>query len=328
MGILPLRGALKRGALLVIANWPVIFIDFGVESFYKAALGVPVLGGALMVGALVGTDLREVVADGVGPTASLVLGSLENAPVALIAFLAALALVGIGGEVLMFVVKGGTLAVLVQADRDAGDVQDLPLGADALRPASAFRLEGVLDGARRFARRSVTLALGLGAVYMLVGGTYLGVVTYGVSIAAWAPLWPLLVAFATSAGVVVLAVANLAYDLLRVILITDDCSVSASVTRLWRFVVADARQVIGIFSVIGAVELLTGAGALLAAAGLTPVAYLPLIGLVIVPLQVALWLVRGLLFEGMALVTLSAYQTQYRRFATARAPAGSDLAPL
>jgi hypothetical protein len=50
------------------------------------------------------------------------------------------------------------------------------------------------------------------------------------------------------------------------------------------------------------------------------VAWVPLAGLLFVPLQVAFWIVRGLLFEYMGLVTLSAYQTQYRRFAEPDSP--------
>jgi hypothetical protein len=105
MRTLPLRAALIRGVLLVAANWPIVLIDFGIESLYKLALSLPVFGGALMAGALAHGDLRNVVADGVGPTANLVLGALAESPVALGAFLGALAIAAIGGEVLMFVVR-------------------------------------------------------------------------------------------------------------------------------------------------------------------------------------------------------------------------------
>jgi hypothetical protein len=322
MGTLPLRAALKRGGLLVAANWPVVVVDFVVESLYKLALSVPVLGGALMVGALVGTDLRDVVADGVRPTADLVLGSLTAAPGALAAFLAALAVVGIGGEALMFVVKAGTLGVIVAADRESADVERGPVDTETLQGLARFRLD-LLDGARRFARRAVWLAMWLGGVYVAVGGAYLVVVTYGISLqprSRWAPAWPVVVVVATSVGVIAMTAANLAYDLLRVVVVTDDCSVRAAAERLRRFVIEDARQVIGIFSVIGGVELLAESVSLLAAAGLTPVAYLPFIGLIIVPLQAAFWLLRGLLFESLAMASLAAYQTQYRRFSSMRWP--------
>jgi hypothetical protein len=321
MGTLPLRAALRHGGLLVGANWPVVLVDFAVESLYKLALGVPVLGGALVVGTLLGTDLRAAVADGLGPTADLVLGSLTSVPVALLAFLLALAVAGVGGVALMFIVKAGTLAVVVDADRSAGDLYEHPLSSEILRETSRFGLAAVVGGARRFARRAVALAVGLGGVYVGVGATYVAIVTYGLSASPpwpWAPAWPVLVLLATSIGLVVITGANLAYDLLRVIVVTDDCSIRVAVSHLRRFVIEDARQVLGIFSAVGGVQLVAGALSLLAAAGLTPIAYLPFVGLIIVPLQAALWVVRGLVFEGLFLVSLSAYQTQYRRFAEAR----------
>jgi hypothetical protein len=322
MRTLPLRAALIRGVLLVAANWPIVLIDFGIESLYKLALSLPVFGGALMAGALAHGDLRNVVADGVGPTANLVLGALAESPVALGAFLGALAIAAIGGEVLMFVVKAGTLAVVVAADREAGEVQDEPFGTETLQDASRFRLDLVIESSRHFATRAVMLALGLGAIYLFVGLGYVAVVMQRAwtPSAGWIAAWPVLVLLATSVSVVSIEAASLAYDLLRVIVITDDCSVRAAMTRLRRFVIEDARQVLGIFGVMAAVVLLATAASLLATAGLAPVAYIPIVGLTIVPLQVAVWLFRGLLFQALSLASLSAYQTQYRRFSSARTP--------
>jgi hypothetical protein len=91
-----------------------------------------------------------------------------------------------------------------------------------------------------------------------------------------------------------------------------------AVGRLQRFVVEDSRQVIGIFSVIAGVLVLATAASILAAAGLAFVAWVPVIGLVVVPLQAAAWIIRGLGFQYMELAALSAYQTQYRRFSELR----------
>jgi hypothetical protein len=108
---------------------------------------------------------------------------------------------------------------------------------------------------------------------------------------------------------------NLIFDLARVVMVTDDCSARAALTRVRTFLLEDARQVLGIFGAMGTVLLLATAASITATAGLTLVAWVPLASLLVVPLQVAFWILRGLLFEYMALVTLSAYQTQYRRFA-------------
>lgn len=315
-----LRAAVKRGFLLVAANWPIAVIDFAVESVSRLALIVPVVGGALMVTVVAGTDVRALLSGGLVQTADVVLGSLANAPTALFAFLGAIALVAIGGEALQFVVKAGTLSVIVQGDLRAGEIHDRPISADSLRQARTFRLETLVDAGRRFARRGVVLSLWLGLAYAAVAVVYVAFVTRGLpgDGASWMPAWSALVLGATSAAVVAIGVANLAYQLLRVVIVTDDCPVGTAVGRLAQFAVEDARQVIGVFAAIGGIELIAAALALLVAGGLAPIAYLPVIGLIVVPLQAAIWLLRALLFEFLSLAAVAAYQTQYRRFAEAR----------
>jgi len=320
-GPLPLRTALKHGALVVAANWPVVLIDFALASFYKLSLAVPILGGALMVAAIAGIDVGAVVGEGVRATADLVIGSLATAPVALTSFFVAMAIVGLGGEAIVFALRVGTLSVIVAADAVAGDIHAMPVDTESLRRASAYSLEGVYLGTRRFGQRALVLALWLGTVYCVIGMFYLAAVNYGFSFAVrltWLPAWPLLVLAATSVAVISVAAINLAYDLLRVIVVTDDCSVGVALTRLRRFVIEDARQVVGIFGVMGGVLIVATAASLLAAAGLAFVAWVPFIGLVVVPLQAAVWVIRGLSFQYMELAALAAYQTQYRRFSTRR----------
>ena len=69
------------------------------------------------------------------------------------------------------------------------------------------------------------------------------------------------------------------------------------------FLLADARQVLGIFGAMGAVVLLGTAAAFTLAAVLALVAWVPIVGLLFVPLQVAFWLLRGLLFQYVSLTT-------------------------
>lgn len=329
MGPLLLRAAIKRGVLIVIANWPVVLVDFAVGSFCKLALALPVVGGALMVTAVAGVDVRSVLADGIRSAADIVVGSLSTSPAALGAFLVAVVLVAIGGEVISFIVKAGTLSVLVQADRIAGDVHRLPIGLDVLRRAHAFRLEILVEAGRRFARRGIVLALWLGVAYLAVAVAYLALVSWGLFGVAlsWVPAWAGLMVLATSGAVVGVGLANVAYTLLRVVIVTDDCEIGEAFRRLGRFVIEDARQVIGIFAVIGGVEIVATVAALLAAAGLAPVAYLPVASLVLVPIQLAFWLVRALLFESLSLSAVAAYQTQYRRFSEVRWPVSVSAPP-
>jgi hypothetical protein len=74
MNRLPLHAALKRGVVLVLANWPVVLIDFAATSFYRLALSIPVFGGAVVVASLVGADMQSLVGAGVRATADLVVG--------------------------------------------------------------------------------------------------------------------------------------------------------------------------------------------------------------------------------------------------------------
>jgi hypothetical protein len=97
-------------------------------------------------------------------------------------------------------------------------------------------------------------------------------------------------------------------------MITDDCGVRASLSRVRAFLLADSRQVLGVFGAMGLVVLVATALTFTATAGLTFIAFVPLAGVVFIPLQIAFWVARGLVFQYMSLVTLCAYQTQYRRF--------------
>ena len=326
---LPLGAALKRGAWLAVANWPVILIDFAVESLYKLALAVPVIGGAFMVAVLIGGDIQQIVAEGLRATADLVMGSLSGTPAALAAFLLAVAIVGLGGALISHVIKAGSLAVLVMSDRHSGEFHRQPMSGLALRRASAYSLAAILDGARHFARRTITLTLWLSAAYAIVGAGFLVVVALQSPLAGsrWAPAWPLLVLIVTSASAIGLAVLNLIFDLARIIVVTDDCRTREAARRLRRFILADARQVVGIFAIMTAVQAVATAASLSAVASVTLVAWVPVAGLIVVPLQMAAWVVRGALLQCVSLAALAAYQTQYRRFSEPAPPPSLAAVP-
>jgi hypothetical protein len=323
---LPLRIALERGALVTVANWPIVLIDFTLESYFKLMLAVPAIGGALMVAALVGTDIGSVIGEGIHSTIDLVLGSLVTSPVALLAFLAAMMIVAVSGALMVFGLKAGTFATLVDGERQLVDAPDVRFEREWIAQAAAFRLARVYQRTTHFARRIAILTAWLCLAYAAIAAGYLLAIAFAVSLAAggWGTFWPLLIVIATSIGVIALAAVNLVYDLLRVIVLTDDCETREAIGRLREFVIRDARQVIGLFSVITGVTLLATAISVLATAGLTLVAWVPFISLAIVPIQAAAWIVRGLIFQAMALTALSAYQAQYRRFLPGRAAAAAE----
>ncbi|HET9371726.1 MAG TPA: hypothetical protein VFO19_15800 [Vicinamibacterales bacterium] len=327
---LPLGAALKRGAIVALANWPVLVIDFLAESLYKVALIVPIVGGAFMVAAVFGADIRELIADGLRETADQVLGTLSTAPAGFFAFLAAIGIVALGGAMLMFIVKAGTLARLVDGERRMPELPPGAVAASHVRRAARFTLARTLDDARHFARRSALLTCWLGVVYAIGTTCYLTALGLGFSLPdrPWASaLWPLIVLVATSTTVVGVSIVHFVHDLLRIIVITDDCRVSEAMSRLRAFLIVDVRQVLGIFAVMTVVVMFAGAIALLVTGSLALVAWVPFLGLLAVPLQIAAWLVRGLLFQGLSLMAVSSYQTQYRRFSpvTSEVP---DLEPF
>ena len=293
---LALKAALKRGAVITIANWPVVLVDFGIEALYKAALAVPIIGGAFVVAVVLGHDLQGVLSEGTRAAADGIVSSLTTAPFAFAGFLAAVGLVACGGAIVMFVIKAGTLSILVTADRSAGEFHRDRMQIGWIRRAAAYRLETLLANTRKYAGRSALLGAWLAIVYGFVLGVYLAVMAAGLASAAesvWGSAWPLLVLIATSAVAISIALINLAYDLLRIIMVTDDCRLSAALSRLRGFLLVDARQVIGIFAVTIAVLALAAAVSLLAASMLALVSWVPVVGIIVVPLQALAWVIRG-----------------------------------
>jgi hypothetical protein len=115
--------------------------------------------------------------------------------------------------------------------------------------------------------------------------------------------------------VVWITLVNLVYVLVQMIMAAGDVGVRAAVVGLVRFAQDDARQVAGIFGIVLLLTVMAAAASLLATAGLGLIAFIPLVGLAVLPLQVAAWLVRGLLFEFISLTAFTAYLAQYQRYA-------------
>ena len=56
-----LKLLLKRGALLAAANWPTVAIQFLAETTFQVLLAVPLIGAAILVAVLMGTDIAELL---------------------------------------------------------------------------------------------------------------------------------------------------------------------------------------------------------------------------------------------------------------------------
>jgi len=199
--------AITRGALVSLANWQIVVIDFVVESLFKVVLAVPVVGGAFMVAVLLDVEVSSLFGDGFLTAADRIRVPLEQAPVASAAFLAALTVASIGGAVLMFVAKAGTLFVLVEGDRSASELQRSPLGSSGLRSARVFSLAEVLGSMRHFRRRAAVLAIWLGGAdfVVCVGWLLMGGYSFQwAATAGWVQAWPLFVFVSTSASFITL----------------------------------------------------------------------------------------------------------------------------
>jgi hypothetical protein len=303
--------SLKHGAATVLGSWPIIVIDFSIESVYKIALAVPVIGGAFMVAVLFDLDFGSLVGPGASSAFDVVFNALAAAPSAFGAFLAAVGLVGVGGLGLMYVVKTGTLAVLVRRDAET---------------ASSITIKELVESSRRYARRASVLGVGLGVAYLAIGWGFVVLSARGLDAVAasnWPGAWPALVLAVTAAAVLVAACAGLACDLLRVILVSDDCTLAGAARRLPGFLGRDGRHVVLVCAVMSLGSATAMAIGLMVTASLALVAWVPVVGLIVVPLEAAAWAARGLILQTMSLSTMAAYARRYRQAREGSAAVGA-----
>jgi hypothetical protein len=92
-----------------------------------------------------------------------------------------------------------------------------------------------------------------------------------------------------------------------------------------RFIRAEARELTGVFLVVVALVVAATLASALAWSGVALIAFVPLVGLAVVPLQLVALLVRGLVFEYLGLTALGAYLTLYLGYASRRAEAMSAV---
>ena len=305
---LSVKDCLKRGALVTAANWHVVLVQFVADALFKTLLAVPVVGGVFLVVLLIGGDPSDLLSLPVGDILPTMASVLLAQPVALAAFLLAMLLVLFGGSLMMFVVKGGTVAILVAAERGAGAIEHPPLRMSALRRAALFSLDGFTSGAERLFPRYLRLGLGLMLVYAASTAASLALV-FGPGDHEH---WQLVAAVASIVLVAWITACNFLYLLVQVIIAAEDCEVGDAVRRVATLVRLRFRTVAAIFIATLGLVLLTTAASILATAALGLIAFVPLVGLAALPLQLIAWLVRGVVFQYIGLTSLVAY-TRVRR---------------
>ena len=318
-----LKPVLKRGALIAAANWQVTLVQSTADSLFKLLLAAPVIGGTFLVALAVGTEPRTLIELEWRDLATTIVSSLLAQPLVLTAFLLAVGVVAVGGSLFIFLVKAGTVGVLVRSERDAGPIEEPPLHVDAVARAGRFSIDSYIECARTLYPRYFRLGFVLMTVYLLSGGGYFAFIAMSQSRGGgWG-----IAALATVLFVSWITIVNLLYLLMQIVIAADDCNVVLAARRVAAFLRHDMRLVATVFVlVLGLVVLATGAS-LVAAAALGLVAFVPFFGLAALPLQLAAWLLRGLVFQYLGLASTGAYLRLYRRFSATVVERGFGFEP-
>jgi len=322
-----LKATLKRGALVAAANWPLVAVQFVAESTLKLLLAVPVVGGIFLVVLLLGANADELLAGDVREIVAQVFAAMrENIP-ALVAFSTAFAVVLLGGSALTFVIKGGTVSLLAAAEARAGAIERPPLSLHTVRRANVVAIDPFLDGCQRLWRRYVRLGAMLLGAYGVTAVVYLAFVVGGYRLVGNSGVllgWTVATALASSVLIVWITLVNFFYLLTQMVMAIEDIGVRRGMRRALHFVRSSFREIAGIFGVVLLLATVATVASIVATAGFGLINLIPLLGLAVLPLQIAAWLVRGFVFQYLALGALGAYLTHYRHFA-ARQPAAANV---
>ena len=322
------RTVLKRGALVAAANWQLTLIQFMAESTFEMLLSVPLVGGILLLVLVLGRELPELFSSDVRENVTFVATALAAEPPALISFLVAFGVVGLAGSAFMFLLKGGTVAVLADGERQAVAVEEPPFRMEPFWTGARFSVSRYEAGCKHFARRFLRLGMLLIGVYVVSAAAYLGALFGEPDWFADGRIgWPAIAGIGSTALVVWITLVNFVYLLTQMVVVVEDCSVRAAVRRVAGFLRGEPRLTFGVFGVV--LLLVVGATivSLVATTSLGLIAFVPLAGLAVVPLQLLAWLLRGLIFQYLGLSALGAYLALYRRHASGGAaptPAPAD----
>jgi len=317
-----LKLSIKRGAILALANWPVIVVQFVAESTFKLLLAVPVVGGVFLVALALGGDVNDLLAIDLRESATSVAAALVEHPTAFAGFLVAGIVVVLGGSVVMFVLRGGTVAVLVAAQRHAGPVERYPLRLSLVRRASRARIEIFVDGLRHVRRRFLRLGLLLLGVYAASGGLFLLVVIAGYRALGaddFAAAWTAMAAGFSGVLVVWITLVNTVYLVVQVMVVAADVSIRRAARIALGLLQHEPQLMLGIFVVTVSLVGLATLASVVTTAGLGLISFIPFVGLTVLPLQLVAWLLRGLLFQYLTLTSAGAYLTVYEATAAPRA---------
>ena len=321
-----LKAAIKRGALVAAANWPVTLIQASADSLFKLLLAAPLIGGVFLVALAVGSEPSALIVLESREMLATFTAALLAQPVVLVVFLLAIGVVAVGGSLFVFLLKGGTVAILVRSEREAGPLEEPPLHVSAVARASRFSVDAYVASAWNLFPRYARLGCVLMGVYLVSALAYLGVVTTRDAGSGWGAT-----AAATAVFVLWITVVNLLYLLVQIVVAADACGVATAVRRVAAFLRHERRHVVAVFSLVLAIVVAATGASVLATAALGLVAFVPFIGLAALPLQLLAWLLRSLVFQYLGLASVGAYLKLYREFSGAqllRCPGSGSPVPV
>jgi hypothetical protein len=328
---LDLKLLLKRGGLLTAANWPIVVIQFAAQTTFQVLLAVPIIGAAILVAVLLGGDLANLLEGSMREIFGTITNALMSEPFALGAFITAFVIALVGGSVLMFLVKGGTVDVMLAANDQVGPIERRPVTLTSVAEGATFSIARYIKGCGRLFHPYMRLGLALMVAYALTGVAYLAFIVYGYRAAGDGALfvgWTVLAAIATITLFLWITAVNLVYLLLQIAMAAGHPSFRDAVREIARFSRAEFRELSGIFLVVFGMVVAAWLASALAWSGVGLIAFVPLVGLAVFPLQIAALLLRGLVFEYIGLTAMGAYVTLYRRFAAAEAARTTQTASL
>jgi hypothetical protein len=115
-----------------------------------------------------------------------------------------------------------------------------------------------------------------------------------------------------------ITIINLVYLLMQIIIAAENTSVA----KAWRFVgafIRHQRRGVGeVFLVVLALVVAATGVSLLATAALGLIAFVPFVGLAVLPLQLLAWIFRGVVFQFLGVTSIGAYLRLYREFHATR----------
>jgi hypothetical protein len=310
------RRALKRGGLLAAANWPIIFIQASADALFKLVVAVPFVGGVVLVALIVGAEPVALLGLGWRELATTIPALLLARPLALASFAAAMAIAVVGGSVFIFLLKGGTVSLLVRAEREAAPVEEPPLQPERIATAAVFTIERFIDGCRDLFPRFVRLGCLLMVVYAISGVALLAVTFGGVD-------GLLITAAASFVFAIWITVVNLVYLLAQIVMAAEGCGVGTACRRALGFVRRMPRAVVGVCVVTVGLIIFATFASLVATTALGLIGFVPFVGLAVLPLQLLAWLLRALVLQYISLASVGAYSTLYRGHSESAPEAGA-----